>query len=418
LRVSDVRCSILLIGTELTEGRIRDINGMFIASEMKRRSIPVREIVAVSDDTDILVATIRRLLAQNSIVFLSGGLGPTSDDITRDAVAVAFGVDLVESEACVRHLKSRGIGHAWKANSRQVLIPRGCGVLPNPNGTACGFWGTSGALLVSLPGPPRELQPMFAGQVAGLIAERFHLDSPPEVCFSVFLVSESVLEEALAETGDRRVSWSTRVEEHRIVVTLRGDSFDDLDRVHKALADYFGKQRVAGGETEAAALFADELRSRKMTVVCAESCTGGLTAKLLTEEPGSSDIFWGSFVTYRDNAKQGILGIAEDVLEKEGAVSEAVVSDMCRGALTHSSADIALAVTGYAGPDAPTEGPPVGTVWIAAQMRGMEVQAQCFRFPGGRNRVRRMSAVATILYGKSVLESGGRLDSNENWGYS
>lgn len=291
-------------------------------------------------------------------------------------------------------------------------------MLPNPLGTACGFWGDGGALIISMPGPPRELQAMFTGPAAELLSERFSLDSPPELCFSLFLVSESVLEETLTGAGMPSVSWSTRVEEHRIVVTLRGKREGDLRRVYGAVEASFGSCRIAPEEIQAAGLFSRELRRRGKRVVCAESCTGGLAAKLLTEEPGSSNVFWGSLVTYREGAKSALLGIDGRLLEKEGSVSEAVVSRMCTGALRVSDADIAVAITGNAGPPMPEDRQPAGTVWVGAQLRGKDPQTRLFSFSGGRDRVRRQAAVAAILFGKAVFDGKERLDSNKNWGYS
>ncbi|MBN2050962.1 MAG: nicotinamide-nucleotide amidohydrolase family protein [Spirochaetales bacterium] len=418
MKASEISCSILLVGTELTEGKVRDTNGSFLAAELKQRSLGVREIVLVPDNLPDITEALSRLTERDRVVLISGGLGPTSDDITRDALAAVAGVPLEEREECVVHLKNRGIVHALKTNARQTMIPRGFTVLPNENGTACGFYGFHKALTVCLPGPPGELQPLFFRFVMPLLSETFHLESPPELLFSTFLVSESVLEEELTAPAIPGVSWSTRAEELRVVVTLRGKNPEDLKGLYEHLRGVFGRNRVVPGEMEAADILSRILRSSGKRVVCAESCTGGLVAKLLTDAAGSSDIFWGSFVTYRKEAKERLSGFPEDLLDKYDPVSEPVAKAMCKGALAGSDADVAVAVTGYAGPEGGADRIPVGRVWIALSLKGQNTYTLCFDFRGGRGRIRRQAAVAALLCTASLLQDGERLDSNVNWGYS
>jgi len=205
------------------------------------------------------------------------------------------------------------------------------------------------------------------------------------------------------------------VDEDRIVFSLRGGSAEDRDAILRDLTEQLHPVRVRKGEMKPAELLTDALLSKQATLVTAESCTGGLIGKYLTDLPGSSRVFWGGHVSYSNAAKTRLLGVEEGIVQRHGAVSEETAIAMARGALADSDADAAIAVTGIAGPEGGTAEKPVGTVWIAVALRGQSCRTRLFSFSGTRDMVRRRSAVASMLFAESQLLGREFLDTRAKW---
>ncbi len=419
----EIRAAILAVGTELTEGVTQDSHGRFLAGLLGESGILVREIVLIPDDRRLFVEELKRLAERAQVVVVSGGLGPTSDDLSREVVAEAAGVELRYREELWRLIVERfAPGSPSETNRRQAYIPEGFEVIANPRGTAPGFWGRlsvagARAIVVALPGPPGELRPMATELVMPLLRRELGSAEPATLAATSFLVAESTLEEKLAEARLGEVAWSTRAEHLKVAFTLRGGQDFERTEMLRRVRERLGPLRIRDGEVEAERLLLDALRARRMTIALAESCTGGLGAKLLTDIPGASDSVWGAFVVYSNDAKVRQLGVPRDILDRYGAVSRETAASMAQCALDRSGADVSYAVTGIAGPGGGSPEKPVGTVWIAVGRRGREGYERGFRFAGSRDMVRRRSAVAATLVTDALLR-GGDVDNKANWEYS
>ena len=407
--------SIVNIGTELTTGKIRDAHGIILSSLCTEFGLTVSRIVQVPDEPSI-EEEILRCLHKDDLVLVTGGLGPTSDDITRDVVASITGCVLEFHEELWSDIQSKFRSRPPAAsNKKQAEIPAGFSVIENPNGTAPGFYGVFGqSRIVVLPGPPGELQPMCDSFLRPYLSGEFCVSPTSQSIFTSFLIPESSLEEAATKAGDGVVGWRTRAEGDRIVFTLYGGSSEDRGMVAHALRKELGTLCFVDCETHASSQFIDSLVRSQKRVVLAESCTGGLIAKYLTDVPGSSRAFWGSFVTYDNEAKKELLEVQS--LERCGAVSDEVAVEMAKGALRVSNADIAISVTGIAGPGGGSPEKPVGTVYLAIAQSVSNVRTFRCSFGGSRSRIRTRTAITAILLGWGVLE-GLDIDSNPIWNY-
>ncbi|MBN1836994.1 MAG: nicotinamide-nucleotide amidohydrolase family protein [Spirochaetales bacterium] len=414
---AELRTAVLLsVGTELSDGVILNTHFRFLGATLKGMGLEVLKGVQVPDETEIFREELRRAVDGADLVLVTGGLGPTSDDLTREIVAEVAGARLEFHESLWESLVARyarGGGRAVPpANRKQAYIPAGFEVLPNSRGTAAGFCGrVGGALVAALPGPPAELEPMFLEELLPRLSPRVPAGGGGELVANVLLTSESVLEQSLQELrrkgeGGQEVLWGTRVTEDRIVLTLRGGSREQREGVLGALRGELGELLVRSGDERPVERLFRLLDSRGLTASFAESCTGGLLSKLLTDLPGSSRVFWGGVVAYDNAAKTRLLGVQPSLLEGSGAVSREAAEAMCSGLLQVSGTDLAAAVTGVAGPEGGSALKPVGSVWIAARMSSGAGRCLGFRFRGGRDMVRRRSAVAAFLLAECVLSGG------------
>lgn len=412
--------AILSLGTEITSGVIQDTHGRFLASELSAMGAQVKRIWLMQDDSEIIPA-VRDLTSGHDVVLITGGLGPTSDDLTREAIAEAADIPLVFNDSLWEELKNRyGLSKA-QANRKQAMVPEGFHVLPNVNGTAPGLWGQVGTCVVAaMPGPPRELEPMFQQLLRPVLTEQLRLKELDETEVSCFLIPEAMLEDACLRAGSRvaGIQWRTRFQPYRISLYLVGGSRPEREAFVHILQQKFGESLVRWGDTEAAALLLETLKRSKAHMVSVESCTGGMIGTLLTAIPGSSDAYWGGFITYDNEAKQRSVGVRSETLEEHGAVSEATVIEMAQGALERSSADAAVAVSGVAGPGGGTAEKPVGTVWIAVADREGFYRAFHFQFGTRRDIVRRRAAVAAVLLTELMVRKPHGLDMVKYWHYS
>ena len=283
-------------------------------------------------------------------------------------------------------------------------------VLPNRVGSAPGFLGRlESCTVMALPGPPAELEEMFQGEVVPLIRPSDSMQpsaAAGELVATALMIPESVLEQALLRAARDRQSellWSTRVALDRIVFTLRGSDQGERLRVFSDLVEEFGRMRIRRADVPPSLLVYRLLEERSERIAVAESCTGGLVSKLLTDIPGSSQVFWGTLVTYSNESKTELLGVSAAALNSSGAVSEEVASAMSQGLLERTPAEVVVAVTGIAGPQGGTPEKPVGTVWVSARYRQGGHQCKLFHFRGSRDAIRRRSAVAAFLLTECVM---------------
>jgi nicotinamide-nucleotide amidase len=388
---ADLNLAVMMIelintGAELLLGRVLNSHQQWLGQRLADLGYPLGRQVAVADSARDIEQAVREGLARADLVITTGGLGPTSDDLTRDVIARMLGRKLHEDEAVLAQIRNffTQLKRRMPASTRaEALVPEGALVLPNANGTAPGLAlevqpnplrsGGQVSWLVMLPGPPRELRPMFTDSVVPLLQRVLPLKEL-FVCRTLRStgIGESVVQEkisgplqALVQAG-LELAYCARPGQVDVRLAARGANAETLVREGETIvqaqlgADLFGQD-----DEELAAIVVRLLTERGQTLAVAESCTGGCLANQLTNVPGASAVFLSGFITYSNEAKQKFLGVKAATLEQHGAVSEAVACEMAEGARHASRTDYALAVTGIAGPSGGTPQKPVGTVFIA-----------------------------------------------------
>lgn len=402
-----IQAVILSVGTELTEGDIQNTHFPYLGAELKVLGFKVVRSIQIPDNREIFLGELKRAVAESGLVLITGGLGPTSDDLTREVVAETAEVMLEFKEAIWESLKKRfrpSGRRISETNKKQALIPKDFQIIENFHGTAPAFAGwVRGTLVIALPGPPKELEPMFQGQIVPLLAKELHSGAAPELKATALMISESALEEAMQTHRQKEVFWGTRVAEDRILINFRGGSASAREQAYRGLEEGFGPVRIRRDDVKPNFLLFRALKEQGVKLALAESCTGGLLAKLITDIPGSSEVLWGSLVVYSNSAKEKLLGVDPGQIARFGAVSGEVVSAMSAGLLMRTGAGAGLAVTGIAGPDDGTESLPVGTVWISARRSSGEELQRKYNFTGSREQIRRRSSVAALLMAEALV---------------
>ncbi len=408
---------LVFVGTELLLGEILNTNAQYLSERLALVGIDVYHQVTVGDNAERLATVLRTALSRADVVITSGGLGPTLDDITRDVSAEVTGRPLELDEVLLAELQAfyAGRGRTMAPNNvRQVMVPHGATPLRNDRGTAPGLIipAQDGKAIVLLPGPPIELRPMFERQVIPYLTGR--MGGSPLALISRVLrfvdIGESDLEERLKDliteqTDPSIAPYAKTMEVHLRLATKAATAEEGIARIAPVEAEI--RRRLGDHVYGIDATTLEEsvvglLREKGLQVALAESCTGGLVAKRITDVSGSSAVFGAGFVTYSNEAKQGFLGVPGEVLAAHGAVSEQVVRAMAEGALERSGANVAVAISGIAGPEGGTAEKPVGTVWLALASRdngdGLPagVWAKPFKFWGSRADVRERSSVAAL----------------------
>jgi nicotinamide-nucleotide amidase len=402
------QAEIIAIGSELLTPQRQDTNSLFITEQLNMLGVEVVSKQIVGDDRARLTDSIRVAISRSHVVILSGGLGPTEDDVTRDAAAAALGrkLQLNLAQEATLITRFRQLNRPMAPNNlRQAYLIEGAEALPNPLGTAPGqFLHTPRGALVLLPGPPRELKPMFVNEVV----PRLKPVLPPQVIkvrsFRVAGMGESDLDNLIAPVYSKYTNPATTILSGAgdLFVTLRAQADTEaeadelLRQVGNPIANLLGERAYSENPDEPLeAVVGRLLRKQRATVSTAESCTGGLIAYRLTEQGGSSDYFIGGYVTYSDAQKQRVLGIPKDLIQKHSAVSEAVAAAMAQGARSQSGSTYAVSATGYAGPTGGTEYDPVGTVYLAVATP-TDVKVTRIRYGGDRYRIRALAAQASL----------------------
>lgn len=407
--------AILSIGTELSRGELVNTNGPWIAQQLVAIGFEVFEHAIVDDDRARIIASLERLTRTASIVVCTGGLGPTTDDLTTEAVASALGVPLKRDDASLEHIRRRfeKVGRTMsESNAKQADFPDGAEILPNPLGTAPGFsvrFGRSTAYF--MPGVPREMMRMFDEQVTPRIRKLAPNDTY-QVHLKTFGLPESVVGEKLAgieQTNDGVIiGYRAHFPEIEVKVLAKAASQTSArDAAEKAAAEVRARLGdVIYGESDDtfASVVGRFLRTRGLTLAIAESCTGGLVGSMLTREPGASEFLLLDAVTYANSAKTRVLGVDEDVLRAHGAVSHEVAALMAEGARRAATSDVALSLTGVAGPTGGSEEKPVGTVYIGVTgPKGTEVKHHVF--PGERSQIQTIAAYAGLKILRNYVQN-------------
>jgi nicotinamide-nucleotide amidase len=389
-----VRIEVLNTGTELLLGNTQNTHGGWFGRQLFTMGLRVARQATVPDG-DAIREAFEEMVARADAILITGGLGPTSDDLTREIVAETLGIDLHQDEQALRNLEeffALRNKPMVPANLRQAMVPTGADVLPNPNGTAPGLYlpprinGRSNCAVFLLPGPPRELYPMFHAEVAPrlrALAGVSDIASVAELKFTGIGESDfhHGIDAGLAAIPGLEYGYCARIGE----VDLRLIGSADAIAAARSLAlASFGRNLICDDGSSLESTVVRLLREKGMKLATAESCTGGLIANRITNVPGASEVFTHGWVTYANGAKASQLGVPMEIIDEHGAVSEPVARAMAEGALRESGADIAVSVTGIAGPSGGTEDKPVGTAWLALAAKDSGTIAQKVYHP--RNR--------------------------------
>jgi len=383
---------IITIGDEILIGQTVDTNSAWMGTELNLMGIRVNRITSISDNKDEIISALDQALLRAEIVLLTGGLGPTSDDITKETLAGYFGGEIVMDnsvlEIITERLSKRNL-LMNENNRRQALVPDNCKVLQNLTGTAPGMlFRKNGRIVVSMPGVPHEMKYIMKEHVLPLLAGMFHGGVIVHKNIMTYGIAEAMLAERLVTfekelPGEIRLAYlpAWGVIKLRLTGTgsnekeLRGIVQEQVGKLYKIIPDViYGEDEVMLEE-----VVGRLLKDSNLTMATAESCTGGKIASLITSVPGSSDWFKGSVVAYDNSIKTGVLGVSNETLRLCGAVSAETAGEMARGVRRLMSTDYSVAVTGIAGPSGGTPDKPVGTVWIAIDSeKGLITQKHIF----------------------------------------
>ncbi|MGE4285901.1 MAG: CinA family nicotinamide mononucleotide deamidase-related protein [Phycisphaerae bacterium] len=397
--------SIISVGNELLNGRCSDTNNPWLCERVRQAGLSVLRTLVLPDSAGDIAFFLQNL--NTHYILITGGLGPTLDDVTRDAIAACTEpLILFEDQLEIIQSYFTGRGRPFpKSNIVQAMLPAKATAIPNHNGTAPGIHTAIGdSELFALPGVPSEMEAMFDEYVLPRIR---HADIRKEAVLKLTGIGESALADMLGDMMARGADPEINCTASNSLLTLRIYSADSgrLDAALNRLEGLFGECIYSRSEETLQQVVVKLLIERRASVSTAESCTGGMIAAMITDVPGASASFTHGWVTYSNQAKRDI-GVSDDALENYGAVSAEVVSQMAASAMERSGSDFAVAVSGIAGPSGGTEQKPVGTVYICVKSKNSERVEKCF-YPGERDYFRmRVSIMALDMLRRDLLEAG------------
>ena len=401
-----MQIELLTTGTELLLGTTQNTHGAWIGQRLLRVGLRVSRQITVPDG-EAVGRAMRIGLEGGEALIVTGGLGPTSDDLTRESLAEVLGLEMIEDEAAMRAIEeffARRQRVMAEANRKQAQAPVGADILINPNGTAPGLYlpprlsGSFNCAVFLLPGPPRELYPMFEAEVVPRLQALSGIEKVPEFLELKFAgIGESDFHEGIDDVLEAipglEHGYCARPGEVDLRLMGSAASIREAGEIVRAT---FGDELVSDDGANLEDVVVDLLAKRGRTLAIAESCTGGLIASRITDVAGSSEVFRYGFVTYANEAKQELVGVSQDALRSHGAVSDPVARQMAEGALKAGEADIAVAVTGIAGPAGGSEEKPVGTVFLGLAERGRETQVYQQFHPWARAAFKRQVSQSAL----------------------
>ncbi|MBL7910185.1 MAG: competence/damage-inducible protein A [Bacteroidia bacterium] len=412
-----MKAEILTIGDEILIGQITNTNSVWIAQELNLIGIKIVHMASVADDEAAIVTAFDNAAERADLVFITGGLGPTKDDITKKTFSNYFNAELVLDEKVLQHVSSFFIKRGKEVteiNRNQALIPKGCTVIHNPNGTAPGMWMKKDrTVFISMPGVPYEMKAMMTEAILPKIKNENNL---PHIYHKTVLTN-GIGESALAEMIE---SWEDNLVNNNIKLaylpqlgvvrlrlsttgpdkeTLKKNIDSEIEKLKKIIDTYiFGYENYGEETPSLAEVVSQLLREKKQTLALAESCTGGYISSMFTGIAGASEIFKGAIIPYTNKAKHDLLEVDEAVFNTVGAVSRECVEQLAQNVLKKFGSDFALSVSGIAGPTGGTTDKPVGTVWIAVASKEKTL---AFKFIFGDNRQRNI--IMTSNYALNTL---------------
>lgn len=409
--------SILTVGDEILIGQVVDTNSAWMGQQLNLAGASVRKILSVGDELQAIQTGLDQAMEAGDIVLMTGGLGPTKDDITKKALADYMGVELVFHEPTftrIVRIFEKFNRTITDAHRHQAYLPANAEVLFNKMGTAPGMWMEwKGKVIISMPGVPFEMQYLMEHEVLPRLKQRFHGKPIAHRTLLTAGEGESIIAERLSSWEDQlpphlKLAYLPSLGQVRLRITGSGDDSRELDALldQKAaeLQDLLKDIIYGTGTDTLEAAVGRLLKAHGLRLATAESCTGGYVAHLVTSVPGASAYFSGSILAYSNEVKMSLLHVHPQTLETHGAVSEATVREMVAGALRQLPAEVAIAISGIAGPDGGTPDKPVGTIWIAV---GNRQHTQAFRIHAGKDRLKNIqfsSIWALNFLRKFILE--------------
>ncbi|MGN1148158.1 MAG: competence/damage-inducible protein A [Lachnospiraceae bacterium] len=407
----------ICVGTELLLGNIVNTNAAFLAEKCAELGLSCYYQTVVGDNRERLLQTVQTALERSDIILLSGGLGPTKDDLTKETVAEAVGCPLVEDESSRRliadYFAKRGItptDNNWK----QALIPQGAIAIENKNGTAPGIIvEKDGRHIILMPGPPNELKPMFTDSVVPYL-KKLDDEVISSVTVKVVNIGESRAETMVADLMDAQTNPTlapyAKTGEVHFRVTAKAEDEEKAAALIAPMVEELKKRfgsnvYTTDVEVTLEKAVADLLLEKGLTMTTAESCSGGMVAARMINVPGVSEVFKAGFVTYANEAKQKLIGVREETLLQFGAVSARTAEEMAIGAAKAAGADVAVSITGIAGPDGGTKDKPVGLVYIGCYVQG-KVWTKEYHFSGNRMKIRESVTAAALVQLRSCILNG------------
>jgi len=410
---------IITIGDEILIGQIVDTNSAFIAQKLNAIGIQVKQVSSVSDDRQHILNALAEAYQRADIILITGGLGPTKDDITKKTLAEYFGVGLIENKDALQNVERifrrlRGVSEPLlEVNRQQALVPENCEVILNANGTAPGMWfNYEGKVFMSMPGVPHEMMYMMEESVIPKLKATFAL---PIIIHKTILTAgegESYLAEKIADIENDlpsyiKLAYLPKLGQVRLRLSGYGKDKallkNDVESFARRIVERVGRSIVAEEDIAIEKAILNYMAEKELTLSTAESCTGGYIAHLITQHAGSSKVFFGGAVSYSYELKESILGVKNETLWQYGAVSQETVTEMVQGALLNFKSDYAVAVTGIAGPDGGTPEKPVGTVWIGVANTEKTITKK-FQFGNKRIQNIERTAIAALNMLHLLLE--------------
>ncbi|UXX78329.1 competence/damage-inducible protein A [Reichenbachiella carrageenanivorans] len=414
--MKEIYAEVLTIGDELLYGQILDTNTKWVSQELDDIGIKVRRKISIGDKKQEILEALDECLKRSDIVLITGGLGPTKDDITKKTLAEYFDMELALDPSALEDVEDifKRFGKALtEINRQQAFLPEGCKKIKNERGTAPGMWFEQGRkVVVSMPGVPFEMEAMMAKTILPKLKKHYTLPVIVHKVIKTIGIGESWLAEEIS-------SWEDALPDHlglaylpgkgqvRLRLTGVGESREEVEtemdqQINEVLPKI--KSYVYGfGDIQIEDAVGELLKSQSLTISTAESCTGGFLAHRLTSVPGSSEYYLGSVVSYHNDIKKETLGVEEKTLEAYGAVSEETASEMAVGIRKKFKTDIGISTTGIAGPDGGTEEKPVGTVWLAISF-GKNVFTRKIQLPGTRILNIEYTAIHALNFLRQTLE--------------
>ena len=410
-----MRSALITIGDEILIGQVTDTNAVWISKELNKIGIAVGEMVTVSDEPGQIRESLDRYMGKFDLLIMTGGLGPTKDDLTKQTLADYFGCAMVMVpevvEKITRYFKQRGRSMI-ESNMLQAEVPEVCKVLSNNHGTAPGMWfERGGSILVSLPGVPFEMKGLMKDEVLPVIRKRINV---PEVVHRTIMtqgVPESYLAEIIGKWESSlpncvKLAYLPRPGIVRLRLSASGKCADDgekmLDKLVGKLLEIIPEHIYGYDDISLEQALGNTLKDKELRLATAESCTGGNIARMITSIPGSSAYYTGSVIAYENRIKTGVLGVDPKLIEENGAVCKGVVEQMALGVMKSMGTDTAITTSGIAGPDGGSDEKPVGTTWICVAYRD-EIVSKKYLFGGTRERIIDQASNASLQLLRRLL---------------
>ena len=401
-----MKAEIIAVGTEILLGDIVNTNAQFISKELASIGIDVFRQEVIGDNEDRLFEMLDEALKRSDIVITTGGLGPTGDDLTKETACKYFGMNLVLHQKSLEELKkyfARLNKEITESNMKQVYFPKESIVLPNPNGTAPGaILEKDNKFIIILPGPPKEMKPMFLNHVKKFLSAKGNGMIVSKV-IRILGIGESFAAEKLKDLIDGSINPTiapyAKDEDVIFRITAKADTEEEgfklIEPVKNQVIERFGSDYYADDEETIEQVVGKMLVEKKLKIATAESCTGGMIASRLISYPGISEVFLEGAVTYSNEAKVRTLNVKQETLDEFGAVSQETAKEMAEGIANRAGADISVVTTGIAGPGGGTEDKPVGLVYIGVFFKG-KVSTYRYVFNGDRNKVRLRATITAL----------------------